>query len=245
MSAVTVITSGKGGVGKTTVCAGFGAALARRGNRVLLIDADAGLRGLDRMTGIDTHLVFDVSDIIAGNCAPMQAIYACPSTSNLFVLPAPARVQDAVSIKNMYTLISILRPYYDHILIDCPAGLGEDFHASVSVADSAIVVVNADPMGLRNGSYVSSLLHANHIDSQRLIINRFDVNFFEATGCYKDLDEVIDIAEIQLLAVIPNDYSLAKAAAKGQLCPPGLPGTMAFDRMAARFEGEFVPISLT
>ena len=124
MGKVTVITSGKGGTGKSTVTAGLGAALARRGNRVLIIDCDAGMRGIDLMLGVSGELVFDIADIVGGNCPPASAIYPCKTVPELYVLPAPQNVRDEISPFIMKQLVSVLKKYYDHILIDCPAGIG-------------------------------------------------------------------------------------------------------------------------
>ena len=244
MGAITVITSGKGGVGKSTVTAGLGEALARRGRRVLLIDMEAGLRGLEKMLGADECLLFDVSDIISGNCEPMEAIYTCEPFSNLFLLPAPSKVEEALREEQIKRLCDLFLPYFDHILIDCPAGVSREFRVSVYAAQRALIVVNPDPIGLRCGQSVRQLLAENNMNDNRLVINRFDRETFSALGYYEDLDEVIDAVGVRLIAVIPEDTNLSRAAASGKICPPGLPGTMAFDRLAARFEGESIPVML-
>ena len=244
MGTVTVITSGKGGVGKSTVTAGLGGALARRGKRVLLMDMEVGLRGLERMMGADELLVFDAADIVFGNCEPLRAVYPCPPIPGLFLLPAPSDIGDALSEQTMHRLLSVISPYFDHILIDCPAGIGADFHLSVCAADTALVVVNPDPIGLRCGSTVNRLLEESGIESRRLVVNRFSPEAFLRDGYYRDLDDVIDAAGLRLMAVIPEDRNLARAAADGRPCLPGLPGTMAFDRMAARMEGEHIPVMI-
>ena len=130
MGMVTVITSGKGGTGKSTVSVGLAAALVRRGNRVLLIDCDAGMRGIDLMLGVSSDLVFDIADVINGSCPPASAIYPCKNMAELYVLPAPQSVHDELSPYLMRQLTNILRKYYDHIIIDCPAGIGSGFEAA-------------------------------------------------------------------------------------------------------------------
>lgn len=244
MGAVTVITSGKGGVGKSTVTAGLGGALARRGKRVLLMDMETGLRGLERMMGADELLVFDTSDIVFGNCEPLRAVYPCPPVPGLFLLPAPSSMEDALSEGTMHRLITTISPYFDHVLIDSPAGVGAEFHVAACAAENAMVVVNPDPVGLRCAGPVNRLLRELGIGNRRLVINRFSPDDFLTSGYYRDLDDVIDAAGIRLIAVIPEDKDLARAAADGRPCMPGLPGTMAFDRMAARLEGEPVPVMI-
>ena len=121
MGTITVITSGKGGVGKSVFTAGLGYALAGRGRRVLLVDCDAGLRSLDYMLGIGEKLVFDLADLVKGSCRPADAVYESP-VKGLYLLPAPLETEDVVSPRLMKPLIHAFAPYYDHIVIDCPAG---------------------------------------------------------------------------------------------------------------------------
>ena len=243
MGAVTVLTSGKGGVGKSTTCVGLGCALARRGKRVLLIDGDAGLRSLDRMLGIDEQLVFDVSDIISGNCEPIRAIYPCTSMPGLFLLPAPSREENTVNPQLMKKLVPILAQYYDHVLIDCPAGIGSGFASAVAAAQRALIVTTPDPVCLRDCDKVRRLLSQNGISQQRLIINRFNHTSFQKMSYYSDLDSVIDSAGVRLIAVIPEDLQLVSAAANAVPYPPKSAGTMAFNRLAARLEGERIPLA--
>lgn len=244
MGAVTVITSGKGGVGKSTISTGLGTALARRGRRVLLIDGDAGLRSLDHMLSVSEQLVFDISDIIAGNCEPIRAIYPCSLEPGLFLLPAPSQEERTVKPSLMRRLVPILSRYYDHVLIDCPAGIGLSFYSAIAAADRALVVATPDPVCLRDCDKVRLLLTKEGIPSQRLIINRFEYSSFLKMNCYSDLDSVIDSAGIRLIAVVPEDIQLAAATANGVPCPPKSSGAQALSRLAARLEGEQVPLTL-
>ena len=143
MGKVTVITSGKGGTGKSTVTAGLGAALVRRGNRVLVIDCDAGMRGIDLMLGVSGELVFDIADIVGGNCPPSSAIYPCKTVPELYILPAPQNVRDKVSPYIMRQLVRVLVKYYDHILIDCMPSLGMLCINALTAADSVIIPTQA------------------------------------------------------------------------------------------------------
>lgn len=243
MGAVTVITSGKGGVGKSTVSVGLGYALTQRGRRVLLIDGDAGLRSLDRMLGVDTQLVYDIADVAAGRCEPIRAIYPCPAFPGLYLLPAPSREEDTINPAIMAQLVNMLSAYYDQIFIDCPAGIGTGFASAVAAAKRAIVVSNPDPVCVRDSDKVRRLLLEKGISEQRLIINRFHNSSFKKIGCYRDLDSVIDASGIRLIGIVPEDVQLVAAAARSQPSPARAPGTMAFKRIAARTEGEQVPLA--
>lgn len=241
MGEVTVITSGKGGVGKSTLTAGLGAALARRGRRVLLIDGDAGLRSLDLLLGVSQELVFDLSDIIAGNCALPQAVYPCPGLAGVSLLPAPRDGEEVVSPAIMRQLAGVLGGLYDHVLIDCPAGLGRGFRAAVEPAERALLVATPDPVCIRDCDHVRALLGERTL---RLIINRFDEKSFHRYSPFADLDEVIDAAGVRLAAVVPEDPAWASAAARGAQAKGRSPAVRALDRLAARLEGETVPLVL-
>ena len=173
MGAVTVITSGKGGVGKSTVAAGLGSALARREKRVLLIDGDAGLSCLDHMLDVAEERVYDVSDVISGGAQLRQAIYACPWQERMDLLAAPSREEDIVSPGVMRQLVGELSRYYDHVLIDCPAGIGAGFESAVAAAQRALVVSTPDPVCLRNGAKARMALERLGLRQHRLVINRF------------------------------------------------------------------------
>lgn len=243
MGAVTVITSGKGGVGKSTVSAGLGIALAGRGRRVLMIDCDAGLGCLDHILGVTEQQVFDLADIISGRADPADAVYACPSVPNLFLLPAPGSQDDVVSPEIMKQLTEAFSKYYDHILIDSPAGVGSGFASAAAAAQRALIVSTPDPVCLRNSNRTRQLLEQYGLAQQRLIINRFSSQNFRLQGFYPDLDTVIDAAGIRLIAVIPEDPLLAAAAARSEPAPQRSAGALAFGRLAARLEGEQVPLA--
>lgn len=260
MGIATVITSGKGGVGKSTASVGLGRALAARGRRVLLVDCDAGLRGLDRLSGTEADLVYDISDVVFGRCSPAQAIYPCPAqdmpkgsqgpepeesgdaSRGLFLLPAPARVEDMVRPPVMRRLIPLLKRYYDHVLLDSPAGVGMGFQSAACAADRALVLCGPDPVSVRSAASVRLLLDHLGISDRRLVINQFDRGLFRETGAFSDLDGVIDAAGIRLGALVPLDHSLAAAFLRGRPAPEGSPGMLALSRAAARLEGEKVPM---
>ncbi len=242
MGVSTVITSGKGGVGKSTTAVGLGRALAQRGRRVLLVDCDAGLRSLDRMTGTEENLVFDISDVVYGRCAPAEAIYSCAGEPGLFLLPAPSSGENMVRPGVMRELVPLLKRYYDHVLLDSPAGVGGGFRAAACAADRALIVCTPDPVCVRGVNTVRGLLQKLSVEDKRLIINRFNGEFFTETGAYGDLDGVIDAAGIRLFGVVPEDFSLAAAFLRGQKAKENSKGMMALCRMAGRMEGEDAPI---
>lgn len=244
MGVSTVITSGKGGVGKSTVSVGLGRALAQRGRRVLLIDCDAGLRSLDRMTGTEEQLVFDIADVVYGRCAPVEAIYPCAEEESLFLLPAPSSGENMIRPAVMRKLVPFLKKYYDHILLDSPAGVGGGFRAAACAGDRALIVCTPDPVCVRGASSVRDLLKNLDVNDSRLIINRFNGRFFNETGVFGDLDGVIDAAGSRLFGVVPEDFSLAGAFLKGKRAKESSPGMMALSRMAGRLEGEDIPLSL-
>ncbi len=242
MDSVTVITSGKGGAGKSTVTAGLGFALAMRGKRVLLIDGDAGLGCLDHILGVSERRVFDIADVVSGAAEPGRAVYACPFSQNLFLLPAPQTEEDVVSPDIMRELVSIFSRYYDHVLIDSPAGVGQGFLSASASAKRALLIATPDPVCLRDTAQTRLRLLEAGVSQQRLVVNRFNSGRFRAQGYYADLDSVIDSAGVRLIAVIPDDAQLAAAAANARPAPERSPGAMALSRLAARLEGENVPL---
>lgn len=243
MASVAVITSGKGGVGKSSITAGLGAALVKRGRRVLLIDCDAGLRSLDYFLGVTEHLVYDASDIVAGNCAPLKAIYPCHYSPGLFLLPAPQQVEHIILPELMREVVSSLEKYFDVILMDSPAGIGRGFYTAVAPASHAFLVATADPVCLRDTEKVRRTLEKQGIQYIRLLINRFQLGVFRKSGYYEDLDAVIDAAGVQLLGVIPEDVEIISAAAQGRGLSPHSRSAKAFNRIAARMDGERMPLA--
>lgn len=242
MDSVTVVTSGKGGVGKSTVTASLGAALAARGRRVLLIDCDAGLGSLDHMLGILDHRVFDIADVVSGAVEPAKAVYPSVFQPNLFLLSAPGTEEDVVSPEVMQRLVSVLSRYYDHVLVDSPAGIGQGFFSAAAAARRALVVATPDPVCLRAAARARQSLEEAGVRQQRLVVNRFSSARFRAQKCYRDLDSVIDAAGIRLIAVVPEDPAFAAAALRAEPAPETSPAMLAMGRLAARLEGEQVPL---
>lgn len=244
MARVAAIVSGKGGVGKSTLTAGIGAALARRGRRVLLVDGDAGLRSLDYLLGVTEELVFDSADIVSGYCEPLKAVYPCAQCAGLFVLPAPQDHERVIPPALMCRLVRLLEQYFDWVLIDGPAGIGRGFYSAVAPASMVLVVATPDPVCIRGSGNVRALLQRRSRNIQcRLLLNRFSAFSFRRADSFEDLDQVIDTAGIQLLGIVPEDAPVALWAARGMLPPLEAEASLAFQRIAARMEGEAIPLA--
>lgn len=241
MSQICVVTSGKGGAGKSTVTAGLGYALSRHNGRVLLIDADAGLRSLDLMLGVSGTTMYDLSDVFAGNCEPVRAIYSSPVFQNVFVLPAPLRLEEMCSPDEMRALCRSLASYYDQVIIDCPAGLGPGFETAIAAADRALVVSTPDMVCARDAQILGHLLEERQLKAH-LIINRLRPNKV-MDGSMPDVDEIIDTAGIQLLGIIPEDEEVAVACANARPLPSACNAAICFGNIARRFMGESVSLA--
>lgn len=241
MKQISVVTSGKGGAGKSTVTAGLGYALSRLTSRVLLIDADAGLRSLDLMLGVGGNTMYDLADVFAGNCEPVRAIYPSPVFQNVFVLPAPILMEDMCTAEEMRSLCRGLSDHYDQIIIDCPAGLGKGFETAVAAADRALVVSTPDMVCARDAQIISRLLEERGVPSH-LIINRLRPGKV-INGSMPDVDEIIDTAGIQLLGVIPEDEEVAVANANGRPLPAACNAAVCFANIAKRYMGDSVPLA--
>lgn len=238
MSRNIVITSGKGGVGKSSLTAYLGVELCKLKKRVLLIDMDEGLRSLDLILNVSSNSAFDVTDVINEICPIKKAILPIPQCNGLFLIPAPAikgEINDKYAIKQ---LVKELETDFDYILIDSPAGIGDGFYSSLIAANEAIVVVNPDPVCVRDGGIVSALLRKNNLDNIHLVINKVNTKLM-LKGIFKNIDEIIDETEAQLIAAIPTDNKVISYSAKGELLPVCY-AKDAFERLAHRLEGNHI-----
>lgn len=241
MGLISVVTSGKGGAGKSTVTAGLGSALAKLGSRVLVVDTDAGLRSLDLMLGVSGSAVYDMSDIFAGHCEPIRAIYPSPVCTNVFVVPAPASFEKLCTPQDMRRLCRGFAQYYDHVIIDCPAGLGRGFETAVAAAERALVVTTPDMVCARDAQVVGYRLEEYAIPA-RLLINRLRPSLV-MRGLMPDVDEIIDTAGIQLIGILPEDEEVAVANANGRPLPSHCNAAACMDNIARRYLGEEVPLA--
>lgn len=241
MGAISVVTSGKGGVGKSTTTAYVGLAMAAARRRVLLIDCDAGLGCLDLLLGISEGRVFDLADVVSGGTSPAGAIYESPLMPGLFLLPAPQHEEDLISPQLMRQVVPQLAHHYDYVLLDSPAGIGPGFRSAAAPAQQALLVTTTDPVSVAAAAKMCDALHSLGFAGPRLVINCFSPDFFRQAAAFPDLDAVIDAVGAQLIAVVPEDPSL-RAAAGRTLPPAACPAAKAFARLARRLEGKDVPL---
>lgn len=242
MSEVIVIASGKGGTGKTTVCAGLAVALAKAKKRVLVIDCDSGMRGVDLMLGVTDRLVYDISDVISGACESSDAMYRVEGDLELYCIAAPLHADDEVSPSLIKRFVNQVKNDFDTILIDSPAGTGSGFYAAANAADRALVVINTEPISIRGCKNIGDRLRELNITDSRLIINRFDKERFYQAGLYEDLDEVIDEAGMRLIGLIPEEVRIIALSQRGALANNWSQASVVFDTIVKRLEGVDVPI---
>ncbi len=242
MCEVIVVASGKGGTGKTTVCAGLAVALAKKNKRVLIMDCDSGMRGVDMVLGVSDKLVYDISDIVSGGCDYEDAVYRVSPDLQLYCVAAPLYADDEVSPSLIKAFVVRARRDYDYILIDSPAGTGSGFVSAAAAADRALVVINPEPISIRGCKNIKARLDELKIADQRLVINRFDKDRFYQMGVYEDLDAVIDEAGIRLIGLIPEDVRVIALSQRGALTSNWSKTGIIFDTIAHRLSGTDVPI---
>lgn len=243
MNDVIVVASGKGGTGKSTVCVGLSVALVKQNKRVLLIDCDCGMRGIDLMLDTSEEILFDCSDAVRGNCSPNEAVYRSKNLLNLDLMAAPFDTDNEISPSVFKQLVDSLKGSYDYVIIDSPAGIGSGFMTAAAPADRALIVTNAEPTSLRGAVKIRTKLSSLGIIDSRLIINRFDRKQFGQLGCYEDLDEVIDRAGTRLIALIPLDLRLSAIMQNGCAGLNWSPAITVFDCLAKRLGGVNVPLA--
>ena len=239
---VIVVTSGKGGVGKTTTTASLGAALSLKGKRVLVVDADIGLRNLDVILGLENRIVFNLVDVAKNVCKPSQAIIKSKKSPNLFLLPASQTDdKDAIDENEVRYALDQFRREFHYILVDSPAGIEQGFKNACAGADSALVVTTPEIPAIRDADRVVGLLSARGIEPS-LIINRIDFNMV-GRGDMLSVQDVQDILGIELIGVIERDESIIVAANCGEpvVYNPKSKAGQAFTRIASRVCGEQVP----
>ena len=241
---VIVITSGKGGVGKTTTTANIGASLAEKGHKVLLIDTDIGLRNLDVVMGLENRIVYDLIDVIEERCRISQALIKDKRCQNLVLLPA-AQIRDKndVNADQMKELISSLKDSFDYILIDCPAGIEQGFKNAIAAANEAIVVTTPEVSATRDADRIIGLLEAAGIKNPRLVINRLRIDMVKDKNMLS-VEDILDILAVKLLGVVPDDENVVISTNKGE--PLVYKGdslaAKAFKNIASRIEGVEVPL---
>ena len=216
MSRVIVITSGKGGVGKTTSTANIGSALATLGKKTVIVDADIGLRNLDVVMGLENRIVFDLIDVIEGRCKLQKAYIRDKRFENLYLIPASqTRDKDAISPEQMKKLCEDLKAEFDFVLVDCPAGIENGFKNAVAGADEAIVVTTPEVSAVRDADRIIGMLEANDITDPKLVVNRIRLDMVKS-GNMLNVEDMLDILRIDLLGIVPDDQNIVISTNKGE-----------------------------
>lgn len=244
MSEVIVVTSGKGGVGKTTTTANVGTGLASLGKSVVLIDTDIGLRNLDVVMGLENRIVYNLVDVIEGNCRIKQALIRDKRYPSLYLLPsAQTRDKTSVSPEQMKKLIGDLRLSYDYILLDCPAGIEQGFKNAIAGADRALVVTTPEVSAIRDADRIIGLLEANEFQKIELVVNRLRYDMIRR-GEMMTIDDVIDILAIPLIGSVPDDENVVIATNQGEpLVGSNTTAGKAYMNIAKRVIGEDIPFN--
>lgn len=240
MAKTVTFISGKGGSGKSTVLVGIANELAYAGKRVLIVDTDTGANCLDVITGVGEGAVFHWGDIFSGNCEIADAIYPSRQIENLYVLPAPKEYNKRYHTGILKDLLRLLSVYFDFILIDAPAGLGDNLTLALEPANEAVLVANDDNFSLKVGKRAAQKAMMME-KSTTLVINAFRA-FAVQTGLLPSVDDAMDITELGLLGIVPFEANLNFNASQGIPYIRGTRATEAFERIAKRLQGEKVDL---
>ena len=242
MGEVIVITSGKGGVGKTTTTANVGTGLAMLGKKVVLIDTDIGLRNLDVVMGLENRIVYNLVDVVENNCRIKQALIKDKRYPNLYLLPsAQTKDKTAVTPEQMKKLADDLKEEFDYILMDCPAGIEQGFKNAIAGADRALVVTTPEVSAVRDADRIIGLLEANEIGSTHLVVNRLRTDMVKE-GNMMSSEDVVEILAVDLIGVVPDDENIVISTNQGEPrvdkdCQAG----QAYMNLCHRILGEEVP----
>ncbi|OPX87920.1 MAG: Septum site-determining protein MinD [Pelotomaculum sp. PtaB.Bin104] len=244
MGQVLVVTSGKGGVGKTTTTANIGTGLASVGHKVALIDTDIGLRNLDVVLGLENRIVFDIVDVVNGSCRLRQALIKDKRFEGLHLLPA-AQTKDktAVTPDQMVKLCDELKKEFDYIIIDCPAGIEQGFRNAIAGAEKAIVVTTPEVSAVRDADRIIGLLEAAELREPQLIINRIRPKMVKQ-GDMMSIEDIIDILAVDLLGIIPDDDMIVVTTNRGEavVLDQNSRSGQAYRNIVRRILGEEVPL---
>ncbi len=245
MGDAIVITSGKGGVGKTTTTANIGTALALSGKKVCLVDTDIGLRNLDVVMGLENRIIYDLVDVAEERCRLHQALIKDKRFEALYMLPA-AQTKDksAVQPEQMKKIIDELKQDYDYVLIDCPAGIEQGFKNAIAGADKSVVVTTPETSAVRDADRIIGLLEKEeNIEAPKLVVNRIRNHMMES-GEMLDVDEIVSILAIDLLGIVGDDDTVITASNKGEpiALDPSSKASIAYRNIARRILGESVPL---
>ena len=243
MGEVIVVTSGKGGVGKTTTTANVGTGLAAAGRKVVLIDTDIGLRNLDVVMGLENRIVYNLVDVVEGSCRVKQALIRDKRYPGLYLLPtAQTRDKSAVNESQMKKLVEHLKEQFDYILLDCPAGIEQGFKNAIAGADRALVVTTPEVSAIRDADRIIGLLEASGFERIDLVINRMRYEMVRR-GDMMSVDDVVDILSIPLIGVVPDDENVVIATNQGEpIVGADCMSGHAYHNVCRRILGEELPI---
>mgnify|MGYP002623484815 CR=1 FL=1 len=243
MSEVIVVTSGKGGVGKTTTSANVGTGLAMQGKKVVMIDTDIGLRNLDVVMGLENRIVYNLVDVVEKNCKIKQALIKDKRYPNLYLLPsAQTRDKTSVTPEQMKELIEELKEEFDYIILDCPAGIEQGFKNAIAGADRALVVTTPEVSAVRDADRIIGLLEANEIKRTDLIVNRIRMDMVKK-GDMMSIEDVVDILSVNLIGAVPDDENIVIATNQGEpLVGTDCLAGKAYLNIVNRILGEDVPL---
>lgn len=248
MGEAIVITSGKGGVGKTTTTANLGTALALQGKKVCLVDTDIGLRNLDVILGLENRIIYDLVDVIEGRCRVQQALVKDKRfEEGLFLLPAAQTTdKNAITPEQIKKLIEELKRDYDYVLIDCPAGIEQGYKNAVAGADRAIVVTTPEISAIRDADRIIGMLEQEKIEPPKLIVNRIKSQLMDSEDAL-DINEITTHLSIDLLGIILDDENVIRASNKGEpiVMNPSNEASLGYRNIARRILGESVPLMST
>ena len=242
MGEVIVVTSGKGGVGKTTTTANVGTGLAMLEKKVVLIDTDIGLRNLDVVMGLENRIVYNLVDVIEGNCRIRNALIKDKRYPNLYLLPsAQTRDKNSVTPEQMKKLADELKEEFDYILMDCPAGIEQGFKNAIAGAGKALVVTTPEVSAVRDADRIIGLLEANEMKETYLVVNRLRMDMVKR-GDMMSSDDVMEILAVDLIGVVPDDENIVISTNQGEplVGSDSLAGR-AYMNIARRLTGEEVP----
>ena len=239
-----VMTSGKGGVGKTTATANVGTALALRSNRVVVIDTDIGLRNLDVVMGLENRIVYDLVDVVEGRCRIEQALIRDRHAGELYLIAAAqTRDKDCITAQQLIELCLRLQAEFDYVIVDCPAGIERGFRNAIAAAQEALVVTTPEVSAIRDADRVIGLLHASDIRSVKLIINRIKPEMVRQ-GDMMDSSDVLELLAVDAIGLIPTDDRVITSTNNGVpvVYDSQSPSGREFVRIAARIDGDHVPL---
>ena len=246
MSEVIVVTSGKGGVGKTTTTANIGTGLAKLGKKVVMIDTDTGLRNLDVVLGLENRIVYNLVDVVEGNCRIKQAMITDKRCPKLYLLPtAQTRDKSAITPEQMIKVIEEIKAdpeEFDYIILDCPAGIEQGFQNAIAGADRALVVTTPEVSAIRDADRIIGLLEAESMKRTDLIVNRIRMDMVKK-GDMMSIEDVVDILSVNLIGAVPDDENIVISTNQGEpLVGSDTLAGKAYMNICRRIIGEDVPL---